>query len=86
MSGISRRDFVKGMIAIPVVASTFSITGCKEEPDLGSLVKKTNEGILMDYEIIPNDSEVRRKSKFRTYAFARLGGERLFSPVLSDEK
>jgi len=40
----------------------------------------------MDYEIIPNDPEIRRKSKFRTYAFARPGGERLFSPVLSDER
>jgi len=62
------------------------LSGCQgKTPDLSQLVVESEDGILLDYEIIPADSE-ERDNKFENYVFTRPSGRRLYAPELSDKR
>ncbi len=82
---MDRREFLSDAASLSflVAAMSSGLVGCSEKrSDLSTLVKKTDEGVLLDYEIIPKD----KKNRFKNYAFTRLGGNTLYSPLLSDER
>ena len=80
---MDRRQF---NASLPILLATLAASCGEERNDLTRLVRQTEDGILLDYEVIPKDPEQRRTSRLKNYSFTRAGGSTLFSPLLSDER
>jgi len=89
MSEITRREFLRHSTALAVFIALESNVGIgcarTENQDLTKMVQKIDDGILLDYEIIPPNPKKRTK-KFKNFKFKRPNREVQFSPDLDDKR